>query len=189
MNTLTKIFSLALLTSFIAGCAYFPLRPGVGRIGNGQAYVRQSQNPKDSSTQKYERITETVPGTTNKAAVVRTVERGETIIGASQKDTAREISARLSSLSGVVWIGVLVFLFGAASFVYPPLKILVGGSVTTSAIISASGLALIFLPSLLVGHELLLLAVAGGAAGLYWFAHRHGGVSGELKALKDKLTK
>lgn len=184
---MNRFFSLLLLSALLSGCAYFPLRPGVSKVGNGTAYVRQSQNPKQSSTQKYERITETVPpGTTN--ATYRTVERGETVIGASQKDTAREVSAKLSSLSSVVWIGVLVFLFGAASFVYPPIKVLVGGSVTTSAVIAGAGLLLIFLPSMLVGHELLLLGVAGGAAALYWFAHRHGGVSKELTTLKNTLT-
>jgi DNA-binding transcriptional LysR family regulator len=79
----------------------------------------------------------------------------------------------------------LVFLFGAASFVWPPLKVLVGGSVTTSAVIAAAGLALIVLPSLLVGHELLILAVAAGAAGIYWFAHRHGNLKGVIDTLKE----
>jgi hypothetical protein len=67
--------------------------------------------------------------------------------------------------------------------VYPPLKLLVG-SVTTSAVLAAAGLALIFLPSLLVGHELISLAIAAGGAGVYWFAHRHGSVTGQLAALK-----
>jgi hypothetical protein len=109
----------------------------------------------------------------------------ETVIGAAQKDTARDIAAKLGSLKGVVWVGILVFLFGATSFVYPPVKILVGGSTTTSAVITGAGLALIVLPSLLVGHELLILGVAVGAAGLYWFAHRHGSLAGELTALKS----
>jgi hypothetical protein len=152
-----------------------PLSPGRAsfRSADGSTLqVRQPQNPKAATTQKYER---TKDGT----------EKFETTIGAAQKDTAREMAAKLSSLKGVVWIGILVFLFGAASFVWPPLKVLVGGSVTTSAVIAAAGLALIVLPSLLVGHELLILAVAAGAAGIYWFAHRHGNLKGVIDTLKE----
>jgi hypothetical protein len=183
--------ALALLG--LTGCGYFPLRPGVSRIDGTGAYVRQSQNPQQETVQKYERVTESVPAGlpwTNSAlpnsTVLRVTEKGETHIGAAQKDTAREIGAKLGALKGVVIVGLLVFLFGAVSFVYPPVKILVGGSVTTSAVITGAGLALIVLPSLLVGHELLILAVAGGAAGLYWFAHRHGSLAGIVSTLKPK---
>lgn len=182
------LLSLGFSLSLIAGCSYFPLRPGIGLIQSGPsggAYVRQSQNPQAESTQKYERTTETIPaGLTN--ATVRITEKGETKIGAAQKDTAREMAAKLGSLKSVVWIGILVFLFGAASFVYPPLKIIVGGSATTSAVITAAGLALIILPSLIVGHELLILAVAGSIAGVYYFAHRHGTLKGIVETLKPK---
>jgi hypothetical protein len=181
-----KRILLTLSLAVLAGCTYFPLRPGIGMIksgADGGAYVRQSQNPQAESSQKFERTVETLQPTNG--VVVRTTERGETHIGAAQKDTAREMAAKLGSLKGIVWIGVLVFLFGAASFVYPPIKLLVGGSVTTSAVITASGLALIVLPSLLVGHELLILGACAGAAGLYWFAHRHGSLAGALQALKD----
>lgn len=178
--------ALLLGLALLAGCSYFPLRPGIGMIKSGPeggAYVRQSQNPQAESTQKYERTTETIPpGLTN--ATVRITERGETKIGAAQKDTAREVAAKLGSLKSVVWIGILVFLFGAVSFVYPPLKIIVGGSVTTSAVITAAGLALIVLPSLVVGHELLILAVAGAIAGVYFFAHRHGTLKGIVDSFK-----
>jgi hypothetical protein len=183
-----KLLALIPFLAVLTGCSLLPLRPGVSRVNSTGAYVRQPQNPKQGSTQKYEKITETLlppePGKTNRV-ILRTTERVDTTIGAAQKDTAREAAEKLASLSGVVWVGLIVFLFGAASFVYPPLKIIVGGSTTTSAVITASGLSLIILPSLLVGHELLILSVAGGAALLYFFAHRHGSVSGALKALKD----
>src|SRR5262249_52463129 len=54
-----------------------------------------------------------------------------TELGAAQKNTARELSARLSSLKGVVWVGLGLFVFGIASLVWPPLKAIIG-SVTTS---------------------------------------------------------
>jgi hypothetical protein len=137
--------------------------------------LHQSQNPKQESKQVFKR--------TEKAGEV--TEEVTTVIGAAQKDVAREVAAKLGSLKGIIWVGVLVFLFGAASFVYPPLKVIVGGSVTTSAVISGAGLALIVLPTLIVGNEILILCVALGAAVLYWFAHRHASVHAELKTLKD----
>ena len=159
----------------ISGCSLMPLAPGRAsfRSGTGSTYeVQQSQNPKTATTQKYEKSPD---GT----------EKFETVIGAAQKDTAREVAAKLSSLKGVVWIGILVFLFGVASFVYPPLKLIVGGSVTTSAVIALAGIAMIALPSLLVGHELLILGVSIGGAVLYWFAHRHGTLKGIVDSTKE----
>lgn len=181
MKTFLLIPALAFL---LAGCSSMPLRPGRASVvtDTGKVLeVRQSQNPLNETVQDYKRVTD--PETKV------TTEEVHTKIGAAQKDTAREIGAKLGSLKSVVWVGILVFLFGVASFVYPPLKLIVGGSVTTSAVITGAGLALIVLPSLLVGHELLILAVAGGAAALYFFAHRHGGVHAELKTLKGALVK
>lgn len=181
--TMKLFICLALL--FVLGCGPLPLRPGRSAFltqSGTSGEVRQSQNPLQETSQVYKRVEEPVESKTRVTEVI------ETRIGAAQKDTAREIGAKLGALKGVVWVGVLVFLFGAASFVYPPLKIIVGGSVTTSAVIAGSGLAMIVLPTLLVGHELLILAVAAGAAGLWFFAHRHGGVQAELKSLKDRLS-
>ena len=70
------------------------------------------------------------------ASPMPVVEREETHaaaeLGAAQKDTARELGAKLSSLKGIVWVGLGLFVFGLASLVYPPLKVIIG-SVTTSA--------------------------------------------------------
>ena len=79
--------------------------------------------------------------------------RAKSELGAAQKDTARELSAKLASLKGIVWVGVVVFLFGLATMFYPPLKVLIG-SITTSAAITVGGLALIVLPTVIVGNEL-----------------------------------
>ena len=49
--------------------------------------------------------------------------RARTELGAAQKDTARDLAAKLSSLKGIVWVGVGLFIFGLASLVYPPLKV------------------------------------------------------------------
>lgn len=176
--TLKTNFLLALLILVVGGCGVLPLRPGRSSFvaGATTGELHQSQNPKQESKQIFKR--------TEKAGEV--TETVETTIGAAQKDTAREVAAKLGSLKGVVWVGILVFLFGAASFAYPPLKVIVGGSVTTSAVIAGAGLALIILPSLIVGNELLILGVSLGAAVLYWFAHRHASVHAELKTIKEE---
>ena len=106
--------------------------------------------------------------------------RAKTELGAAQKDTARELSAKLASLKGIVWVGLALFLFGLATLFYPPLKLLIG-SVTTSAAICAGGIALMILPTLIVGNELLILAGVAAAVGLWFLAHRHG----QLRGLAD----
>ncbi len=112
--------------------------------------------------------------------------RANSELGAAQKDTARELSAKLASLKGIVWVGVVVFLFGLASMFYPPLQLIIG-SVTTSLMITAGGVALMILPSLVVGNELLILAGVAAAVGLYFFAHRHGQLRGLVDAAKDDI--
>lgn len=111
----------------------------------------------------------------------RTVEKAGTTIGAAQKDTARELGAKLSSLKGIVWLGAALFLFGLASIFYPPLKLIIG-SVTTSLAIAAGGLTLIILPTLIVGHELLILGAVAICVALWFLAHRHGRLRGLLDA-------
>ena len=113
--------------------------------------------------------------------VEREESRAGTELGAAQKDTARELGAKLSSLKGIVWVGIGLFLFGIASLVWPPLKAVVG-SVTTSAAVMAGGLCLMVLPSLIVGNELLILGGVGIAVGGWFIAHRHGQLRGTVAA-------
>jgi hypothetical protein len=115
--------------------------------------------------------------------VEREETRAKTELGAAQKDTARELSAKLASLKGIVWVGVVMFLFGLATLFYPPLQAIVG-SVTTSAAILVGGLALMILPSLVVGNELLILGGVSAVVGVWFFAHRHGQLRGLVDAAK-----
>jgi hypothetical protein len=115
------------------------------------------------------------------AVVEREETRAKTELGAAQKDTARELGAKLSSLKGIVWVGVALFLFGVASLFYPPLKLVVG-SVTTSAAILVGGLVLMVLPTLIVGNELLILGGVALAVGGWFLAHRHGKLQGFVDA-------
>ena len=172
--------------------------------------VTQSENPAQVSLQNQETVkirTYTVPAgsrleetkvvaaeagppVTNVQAVVvsapmpvieREETRAKTELGAAQKDTAREIGAKLSSLKSIVWVGVVLFLFGLASLFYPPLRAIIG-SVTTSAAILAGGWALMVLPRLIVGNELLIWGGVGVAVGGWFFAHRHGQLKGIVDA-------
>ena len=119
--------------------------------------------------------------------VEREETRAKTQLGAAQKDTARELSAKLSSLKGIVWVGLGLFLFGLASLFYPPLKLIIG-SVTTSAAMLVGGLALMVLPTLIVGNELLILGGVVVAVGGWFLAHRHGVLRGLLDAAKADLV-
>jgi hypothetical protein len=107
--------------------------------------------------------------------VEREETRARTELGAAQKDTARELGAKLSSLKGIVWVGVGLFVFGLASLVYPPLKLIVA-SVTTSAALLLGGVALMVLPTMVVGNELLILGVVALVVGGWFLAYRHGKV-------------
>lgn len=106
--------------------------------------------------------------------------RAKTELGAAQKDTAREVGAKLASLRGIVWVGLGLFLFGLASLFYPPLKLIIG-SVTTSAAMALGGVALMVLPSLIVGNELLILGGVAVAVGGWFLAHRHGQLRGVVE--------
>ncbi len=110
--------------------------------------------------------------------------RAKTELGAAQKDSARELGAKLASLKSIVWLGVAMFVFGLASIFYPPLKAIIG-SVTTSAAITLGGLALMVLPTLIVGNELLILGGVALAVGGWFLAHRHGRLQGFVDANKD----
>jgi hypothetical protein len=110
-----------------------------------------------------------------------------TELGAAQKDTARELTAKLSSLRGIVWVGLGLFLFGLASLWWPPLQAVIG-SITTSAAITLGGVALIILPTLVVGHELLILGGIVLAVGGWFLAHRHGHARGQLAAAEKRTA-
>jgi len=116
--------------------------------------------------------------------VEREETRAKTELGAAQKDTARELGAKLGSLKGIVWLGLALFVFGVVSLFYPPLKLIIG-SVTTSVAITVGGLALMVLPTLIVGNELLILGGVALAVGGWFLAHRHGRLQGFVDANRN----
>ena len=178
------------------------------------SHLKQPENPAHSASQNYERITETdlplsagdsvtekiasrddrgQPFNRERSFVIReptvqktrVTERAGTVIGAAQKDLAREVGAKLSSLRGVVWLGAGLFIFGLATLVYGPLRAVVG-SVTTSAAVMAGGVALMVLPSLVVGNELLILGAVAAFVAVWFVAHRHGRARGALETLTGR---
>jgi hypothetical protein len=197
-------FAVIAAVALLSGCAMAPLKGGHATTSGaiGQTVV-QGDNPAQVSRQDQETLktrSYTVPAgsrlvsASNQVVVVSApmpvIEheetRAKTELGAAQKDTARELGAKLASLKGVVWVGVALFLFGLATLFYPPLQALIG-SVTTSVAILVGGIALMVLPSLIVGNELLILAGVASAVGLWFFAHRHGQLRGLVDAAKNTI--
>lgn len=181
-----KLLLTVLLAVILAGCAASRQRGGSSTFSTPDLTigVNQSENPKDPTTQKITRITERIP-VNEPSVVIRTTENIETRIGGAQKDLVGESMAKLRSLRPVMLLGVGVFLFGVASAFWLPLKVAVG-SMTTSAAIAAAGLALIILPTVVVGNEVLLIVATLGIAAALWFGHRHGEVRGQIKALRKE---
>lgn len=174
---MTRFLALSSLLIFLSGCM-LPLKGGRAGLQTPSGIVgvvEQPQNPKEEARQSWERE-QRPDGTVS--------EKVTTVIGAAQRDLARETAAKLAALRPVVYLGVAVFLFGIGSAFWPPLKLVIG-SVTTSAVIAAAGLALIVLPTIIVGQELLIMVISLGAALAWFFAHRHGSLRGQVNTLKD----
>jgi len=206
MKTKTLMLWVAVAAiAFMSGCTIGPLKGGHATTSGaiGQTVV-QGDNPAQVSRQDQETVrtkSYTVPAgsrlvSSNAESVVLSASmpvieheetRAKTELGAAQKDTAREFSAKLASLKGIVWVGVVMFLFGLASLFYPPLKLIIG-SVTTSVSILVGGIALMILPSLIVGNELLILGGVAAAVGVWFFAHRHGQLRGLVDAAEAAMA-
>jgi len=165
-----------------------------GTVASQPASVSHDSQPstlRSSATEDGSTLSSQPSTTFLLAAPMPVVEREETRagaeLGAAQKDTARELGAKLSSLKGIVWVGVGLFVFGLASLVWPPLKAVIA-SVTTSAALMLGGVALMVLPSLIVGNELLILGGVGLAVGGWFLAHRHGQLRGTVAASTPAKT-
>jgi hypothetical protein len=204
------ILTLCLLAVVSSGCLSARIKPGRTQAATGDgatASAVQSQDPNAPTTQQIEtettfsrvlpagsivvsgsdtnlsRTTLSAPAT--ESATTRKVIT--TSVGPSQRDTAQDIAAKLASIRWLQWIGILLALFGGASLFYPPLAAVIN-SPTTSVWCIAVGGAMIFLPLIIVGHEILILGVGIGVILLWFFAHSHGSVTAELNALKNVLN-
>jgi hypothetical protein len=189
------------------------LHSGMASTGRPEfrSEMKQPENPAQPAAQHYEKVTETELPLARGSKMTETIqtqddlghpvmrektivlsepaiqrtkqtEKAGTSIGGAQKDTARELGAKLASLKSVVWVGILLFLFGLATLFYPPLRAIIG-SVTTSMAITGGGIALIALPSFIVGNELVILGSVAALVITWFLAHRHGTARGLLQAL------
>lgn len=169
--------------------------PRAGTIAEGQTVVssdlQQPENPKDSSQQET-RITEesempipagsvikqatgsntfmefTIAGPAN-LRTKRSVDSG-TRIGAAQKDTARELAAKLSSMRPVQVLGALLVLASLAMF-HPAVATVVA-SKTVQWVCGGVGLMLLFAPVVVVDMAPMIQAVlvfGGIAVVVVWF--------------------
>lgn len=175
MNKALFFLSVVLLTS----CSITRQKPGWSIFQSPSGFaggLTQSENPKDASEQIFKRTVEDG----------KVTEELQTKIGAAQKDFLAETGAKLKALRPVMFIGIALFVLGAASLVWPPLKAIVGSS-TTSAVAMLAGLALTILPTVVVGNETLILGVGVGAVALYWFGHRHSAARTEAKVLRERM--
>ena len=95
-------------------------------------------------------------------------ERVTTTLGSAQKDTSRELGARLANLRGVLWVGVALLIGG-------PLLGWKLGWFTNGCIAGLVGLLLIILSTVIPGHEawfgLLGLGAIPVVAFVYYRAH------------------
>jgi len=115
----------------------------------------------------------------------RTLDAGQSI-GAAQKDVARELAAKLASARPVQYVGVLLVLAALAMF-YPPIRV-VTMSATLQVVTGATGVALIFAPMILIGHEAELIFGALALVAVWFFVHRHAHTQGQLAALTSTVA-
>lgn len=187
-----------------SGCVTAPLKGGSAL--SGTASISQPQNPA-SAAEQTRTITNTseyvipagsiikpptLPGSTNlpieiitSAPTILRQTSGETtgqVIGAAQKDMAREVGAKMAALRPVMWVGIVLILFGVSMF-HPVVFAVTGASRSFQMVCFVAGGALVSLPSLIAGHETLILICGAVAVVGYWWIRRYGEKDGLIKTL------
>ena len=156
--------AIILLTGCVAPSA---LRGG--RANNAEGIVQQGENPSQPTRQTFERIERFAPIPqsddvqsqslpVSSSTITERVTRATTELGAAQKDTSRELSAKFANMRPVQWIGIACLL-GAGALAY-------FGWWTPALIAGGTGLGLILLAHAIVGNERLILILLGAAAAI-----------------------
>ncbi len=187
-------------------------------IGGATNSLTQPENPAAVSKQNYDRteeklstipagtkieqITETPQANTNLPPIVvrriftlqepliestKTAERNGAEIGAAHEDTAREIGAKLASMRPVRIMGAILLLAALAMF-HPVIKAITM-STTLQMVCGGAGIALMFLPSIIVGHEGIIIAAGILIPCIWWFAHRHGHMRATVDSIEEEAAK
>lgn len=208
------LFTVLLLTGCGTSFAPKPQRGGTASVQLGgtaaptAVTIAQPENPGTASSQAVERqetrqtvvpvpvvkVTETpqpdgtvVRVTEQFAPQILTStskEQTKSEIGAAQKDTSREVSAKLAAMRPVQFAGIAALALAVAMF-HPVVRIALGGGKTLQMYVAAAGLLLIFGPSVVVGNENLLLIGTLVLGGAVWGLSRLSHKEGQLDALRE----
>ena len=189
------------LAFLLSGCASFKaLKGGAANTlfskDRTELNVTQSENPADKAEQSSARkesretpvpvpatkVTETLSPdgtltTTTEsfftAISKETIDQSAvTTVGPAQKDTARELAAKLASMRPIQYVGIACLLFAAAGLFYAPLRVVLGGGKQFPIAIGDLGAALIVAPQLIAGNETLILVGSAVAGFVYWMSIR-----------------
>ena len=153
-----------------------PSKPA--EVKNGEvASITQPENPSQKSTQTVEFdktetltyaadtsvkiestlpdgtttvVTEAIPAGSKKTTTIRQKVGQE--LGAAQKDTSREMTAKLASFRWMQYLGVLALLVGAGGFFHPVLRAALAGRENAMAL-AGCGLLMMFGPVVFVSHS------------------------------------
>lgn len=196
----TRILFLVSVLLF-AGCSTFkPQRGGNAgsdlKTGSTSLSVNQPDNPAGKAEQEASReetretptslptaqtTTVTHPDGTktetrvefSSAVAKETISQStKAVVGPAQKDTARELAAKLASMRPIQYAGVACLLFAAAGLFYAPLRIVLGGGKQFPIAIGVLGAALVVAPQLIAGNETLILVGSAVVAFVYWMSLR-----------------
>ncbi|WP_404422916.1 hypothetical protein [Nibricoccus sp. IMCC34717] len=204
-NFLRGLVPCVLAAAALSGCAMVPRAQQGGHAVTAPGItVAAPENPATPTTQTHKRmvtrrftpeslrpptIKESLPVAqepTAGHAVQHVAEEFEseettTTIGAAQKDTTREISAKLAALRPVQMFGGALVAAAVAMF-WPPVRLAIGAGKEIQMWTALAGAALIFIPPLLPGNERLILVTALVGLALFWLSHRLSYKSGMLDA-------
>jgi hypothetical protein len=183
---------------------------GLQGLTSASQDMSQPENPKDAATQNRDETIESVtvipegstedfittdsqgkPATnrlTYKKPTTRTyrhVLKAAQSVGAAQKDTGREIAAKLAAARPVQYMGVILVLAACAMF-HPVVRAFVA-STTVQAVVGAVGLSMIFGPMVIVGHEGLMIGGGLVLILIVFFMHRHGRLQGIVDANRNGI--
>lgn len=113
-----------------------------------------------------------------------TSEEVTTTTGASHKDDASEIRAKLDNLKPTQYAGVGLLALSLAMF-YPPVRLALGAGKEMQMWFAAGGIFLIYAPSIFVGNEKMVLGLVVAALAVFYLQHRSSHKSGVIDALKQ----
>jgi hypothetical protein len=105
----------------------------------------------------------------SKVTVTETV---STQLGVSDKDTSREISAKLAAMRPIQFAGIALLVAALAMF-HPVVRAIVGSGKEMQMTVGAAGLGLIFAPQFIAGNEGIIIVIVAVALLFIYLNSRH----------------